>query len=99
MSVSTADPVSAPIWTGSKSIAMVQSAPLAKLCALLDVKSSGQVEAESSVKLELTFGLLPLIGGGIVRLVLPMFETIAVCGSSVESDVPTVVAVGYVKAD
>ncbi len=43
-------------------------------------------------------GLLPLDGGGIVRLALPMFETMAVCGLSVESDVPTVVGVGYVKS-
>ncbi len=89
LSVSTADPVSAPTWTGSKSMAMVQFAPPAKVCGLLDVKSSGQVEAEANAKLELTFGLLPLVGGGIVSVALPMFETIAVCGLSVESDAPT----------
>src|SRR5882757_7242885 len=99
VSVSTADPVSAPAWTGSKSMAMVQFAPLAKGCALLDVRSSGQVEAESNAKLALTFGLLPLEGGRIVRVALPMFETMAVCGLSVESEVPTVVGVGYVNCD
>ncbi len=78
---------------------MVQSAPDARLCGLLDVPSCGQEEPGSNAKFIETFGLLPLEGGGIVKVALPMFETIAVRGLSVESEVPTVVDVGYTSCD
>src|SRR6185312_11155177 len=84
---------------GTKSIAMVQFAPDASVCKLLEELSCGQVEDESNAKFAAILGLLPLEGGGIVRLALPILETVAVCGSSVASDVPTVVAVGYINCD
>ena len=43
--------------------------------------------------------LLPLDGGGTVRVALPIFDTIAVCGLSAVSDVPTTVDVGYFSCD
>ena len=59
-----------------------------------DVLSCGQVEEESNAKFVATLGLLPLVGGGIVRLALPMLDTMSDCGLSAESALPTVVGVG-----
>ena len=66
---------------------------------MLVVASCGQVDPESNAKFVAMLGLFPVVGGEIVRIALPIFETVAVCGLSVESDSPIVVAVGYVSAD
>src|ERR1700743_1830616 len=99
LSVSTVDPVSVPACNGTKSTAIVQFAPEASVCAPLDVLSCGHVDEESNPKFAEMFGLLPADAGDSVSAALPMFDKIAACGSSVESVVPTIVAVGYTNAD
>jgi hypothetical protein len=94
LSVTTAVPVIAPACSGLKSIASVQSAPEARVCAPLDELSCGQLVDELKAKFVLTLGLLPLDGGKIGSAALPIFERRTDCGLSVESDVPTIVAVG-----
>ena len=98
LSVRTTEPLTVPfaVPVGAKLIGRVQLAPDASVpAAELPVVSSGHADTPLllSVKLAAMLGLYPLPGIEKVSALLPMFEIVAVCGSSVVSVNPTLVAV------
>jgi hypothetical protein len=95
LSVRTSEPLMVPNVVGAKLMGRVQLAPDASVAGELPVVSSGHADPPLllSVKLAAMLGSLPVIGMGKVSGMLPMFEIVAVCGPSVVSVDPTLVAV------
>src|ERR1035437_4308842 len=96
LSVRTSEPLMVPNVVGAKLMGRVQLAPDASVpAAELLVVSNGQADPPLllSVKLAAMLGLFPIPGIGKVSDALPMFEIVAVCGPSVVSVDPTLVAV------
>src|ERR1039458_6921247 len=83
LSVSTTDPENCPVVVGMKSTASPQLVPAASVPAEDEVRTSGQVVDESSLKLAETLGFVPVPGTGKVSGMFPMFLTVTGSGLSV----------------
>jgi hypothetical protein len=92
-SVTTTEPLVLPAAVGVKSTASVQDAPEASVEVEDDVLNCGHVAAVFSAKPIEMLGFVPVVGVARVSALLPMFEIVAVCGPSVVSVDPTLVAV------
>src|ERR1035438_4724570 len=93
LSVRTTEPLVLPAAVGVKSTASVQDAPEASVEVEDDVLNCGHVVAVFSAKPIEMLGFVPIVGVTRVSALLPMFEIVAVCGPSVVSVDPTLVAV------